>query len=77
MVDAQLTRAIQSNELAARCGELAEAYASVFEERSTWSERDSTISHLWDLAQVHPDPAAANALEGLHSQLNEEWQGES
>jgi pimeloyl-ACP methyl ester carboxylesterase len=76
MVDAHLTRAIQNNEVADRCAELAEEYASVFRERSTWSERDSTISHLWDLAQVHPDPAAATALTALYSQLSDDWQGE-
>ena len=76
MVDAHLTRAIQNNEVADRWAELAEEYTSVFRERSTWSERDSTISHLWDLARVHPDPAAATALTALYSQLSDTWQDE-
>ena len=46
-------------------------------ERSTWSERDSTISHLWDLSQLHPDPKEAAALEDLNARLSDTWQGET
>jgi pimeloyl-ACP methyl ester carboxylesterase len=76
-VDVLLTRLLQNGEVASRCHDLAHEYTQVFHDRSTWKERDSTISHLWDLAQIHPDPAAAKALDALHWQLSDTWQGES
>jgi len=76
-VDTLLTRLIQQGELETRSGELHREYCKVFEVRSKWSERDSTISHLWDLSQIHPVPAEADALRSLNTRLSEAWQGET
>ena len=76
-VDALLTRLVQASELERRNAELHREYCRVFEERSKWSERDSTIGHLWDLSRLHPVAAEASALMSLNQRLSTDWQGET
>ena len=67
--DGQLTRAILDDEIESRRDELVALYAAAFDSRSTWGQRSSTIDHLLDLAELHPDAAQSKALRALHKQL--------
>ena len=61
----------KQGELATRSRRLHDEYCSVFSERSKWSERDSTISHLWDLSQLHPDLQEAARSMSLNQRLSD------
>jgi hypothetical protein len=74
--DRLLSTRLLEGGLADAATELHDAYDSVFGERSTWKERDSTVDHLWDLSRLHPDAAQADALEELWRVLREDWQGD-
>ncbi len=67
--DGQLTRAILDDEIEARRDELVALYAAAFDSRSTWGQRSSTIDHLLDLAELHPDAEQSKALRALHKKL--------
>jgi len=44
-------------------------YSEAFDMRSTALQRASTLDHLSDLADLHPDPEQAAALASIHDQL--------
>jgi hypothetical protein len=69
--DGQLTRAILDDEIEARRSELVALYAAAFDSRSTWGQRSSTIDHLLDLAELHPDRKQSTALRKLHDDLEQ------
>ena len=67
--DGQLTKAILDDQIDARRDELASLYAFAFDSRSTWAQRSSTLDHLLDLAELHPDAEQSKALRSLHRKL--------
>lgn len=67
--DGQLTKALLDDEVGTRRKQLASLYATAFDSRSTWGQRSSTIDHLLDLSELHPDDAQSKALRALHKQL--------
>lgn len=67
--DGQLTRAILDGDVGSRHGTLVALYSAAFDSRSTWGERSSTIDHLLDLAELHPDDEQSKALHALHDEL--------
>lgn len=69
--DGQLTKAILDDEIEGRRDELVALYAAAFNSRSTWGQRSSTVNHLLDLAELHPDRKQSAALRRLHDELEQ------
>jgi beta-lactamase superfamily II metal-dependent hydrolase/tetratricopeptide (TPR) repeat protein len=69
VADGRLTKALLDDDIDTSQDELVELYETAFDNRSTWSERASTLDHLLDLAELHPDEQQAKALRSLHRTL--------
>lgn len=67
--DCQLTRALCDDAIEVDRGRLVKLYNTVFDTRSTWGQRTSTLNHLLDLADLHPDNEQASALRALNTDL--------
>jgi beta-lactamase superfamily II metal-dependent hydrolase len=67
--DGELTRALVDRSIAERRPELKLCYLDAFSTRSTANQRSSTLDHLRDLADLHPDADEAGALRSLHAEL--------
>jgi len=67
--DGQLTRALLDDTIDTSQAQLVELYAAAFDNRSTWSQRSSTLDHLLDLAELHPDEQQSKAIRALHRKL--------
>ncbi len=67
--DGRLTVAIMNDDVDNRIESLANAYLEVFDGRSTARERASTVEHVRDLADLHPDRTQADALRALYERL--------
>jgi tetratricopeptide (TPR) repeat protein len=68
--DGHLTRALLDGSVAASQDVLLDLYSTAFDCRSTWAERSSTLDHLLDLAELHPDATEKDALEALFAKLS-------
>ena len=64
--DGKLTEAIVRNSVHDDRDEIIELYRCAFECRSTAKSRASTLDHLRDLADIHPDPDQKKALAELY-----------
>ena len=69
--DGQLTKAILDDKIRARRERLVSLYSAAFDSRSTWGQRSSTLDHLLDLAELHPDDEQSKALRSLHKDLEQ------
>ena len=67
--DGRLTKALLDDAVDASRADLVDLYAAAFDSRSTWAQRSSTLDHLLDLAELHPDEKQASALKELHDEL--------
>jgi hypothetical protein len=67
--DGELTLAIMNDDIENQIEPLATAYLAVFDGRSTARERASTLEHVLDLADLHPDTTQSDALRDLHERL--------
>ncbi len=67
--DGRLTVAIMNDDVDNQIEALASAYLAVFDGRSTARERASTLEHVLDLADLHPDRTQADALRALYQRL--------
>lgn len=67
--DAHLTQSIANDSVDRDFAILEELYRAVFDNRSRASERASTLNHLLDLADLHPDEQQSGALRRLHDSL--------
>ena len=67
--DGVLTSALVRDAVTRRAEELIDAYSTAFDSRSTASQRASTLDHLVDLADLHPDPDQAAALTRIRERL--------
>lgn len=69
LADGELTKALLERSLVARRSELRLCYVDAFSTRSTANQRSSTLDHLRDLAELHPDADEAEALGSLYAEL--------
>ncbi len=69
LADGQLTKAIEQDRVGAGVRDLVELYLTAFECRSTVKQRRSTLDHLLDLADLHPDQSQKTALHELCAEL--------
>ena len=67
--DGRLTKALLDDAIDTSQANLIELYAAAFDSRSTWAQRSSTLDHLLDLAELHPDRKQSKALTALHDKL--------
>jgi hypothetical protein len=67
--DGQLTLAVMDGDVHQKIDSLVDAYRAVFDGRSTARERASTVDHLLNLADLHPDRTQADALRALYQRL--------
>jgi hypothetical protein len=67
--DGQLTQALLDDSIATLHDALVGSYSAAFGGRSTWAQRSSTLDHLLDLAELHPDTTHKKALRALHDDL--------
>jgi hypothetical protein len=67
--DGRLTVAIMNDDVDNQIEALASAYLAVFDGRSTARERASTLEHVLDLADLHPERTQADALRALYQRL--------
>ncbi len=68
--DGRLTDAIRTDSVHTSVDELAGLYTEAFESRSNWRQRRSSLDHLLDLADLHPDPLQKTALRRLYTMLS-------
>lgn len=69
LADGTLTEAIVNNSVGQDQENLVDLYLGAFECRSTAKDRASTLDHLLDLADIHPNPEQKAALQALCSRL--------
>ncbi len=70
--DALLTVAIVRDEVPDRAATLITNYTEAFDGGSTAAQRASTLDHLQDLAELHPDEVQKNGLLSIHEALTSE-----
>ena len=68
--DGHLTKALLADAVAGSHDVLLGLYSDAFDCRSTWGERSSTLDHVLDLAELHPDAAQKDALRTLVDELS-------
>jgi beta-lactamase superfamily II metal-dependent hydrolase len=67
--DGELTKALVERSIVERRPDLKVCYLDAFSTRSTANQRSSTLDHLRDLADLHPDADEAGALRSLYAEL--------
>ena len=67
--DSLVTLAIIRDDLPNKVDEIVDRYETAFDSGSTAKDRDSSLSHLLDLLDLHPDPEQSRALRKVYDSL--------